>query len=277
MIAASVFVVLLLIFAQIVQSGGLAISSSRKHLTADAQAREVFSRFELDLSLMPNRSDLDVVLSSSNNAIFFLSEVPGFTNSPTNSSTLSLVGYRVNTTNAQLERLGKGLSWTNSPFLAYTNNSPTTNSTPLTKTTIHGIWSDVIGSAPAYSDGSDIAYDILADGVFRIFYYFQKKDGSFSLSLDPNALQGRFNDVAAIVLTLAILDGDSRKIVTDLSKLASALPDPTTANLPPTDTPARLWQDKVNNVTQFAADALIPVQAASRVRIYQRSFLLNAP
>jgi len=277
MVASAVLVMLVLLVAQIVQSGGLAISGSRKHLGADAQAREVFNRFDFDLSRMPKRPDLDAVLSSSNSAIFFLSEAPGFTANATDRGTLSLVGYRVNPTNAQLERLGKGLSWTSAPFLAYATNALTADSTPLPETTINGAWSPAIGSAPGYGDGSDICYDLLADGVFRIFYYFQKKDGTCSLSLDPNALQGRFHDVTAIVLTLAILDSDSRMSVSDTSKLASALPDPTAANLPPSDTPARLWQDKVNNITQFAADARIPLLAASRVRIYQRSFPLNTP
>lgn len=276
-VAAAVLMLLVLLVTQIVRSSGLVISGSRKHLGADAQAREVFNRFDFDLSRMPRRPDLDAVLSSSNNAIFFLSEVPGFSTNAADRGTLSLIGYRVNSTNAQLERLGRGLSWTNSLFLTYSTNSPATNSTPLPETTINGAWGPSVGSAPTYGDGSDPGYDLLADGVFRIFYFFQKKDGTCSLSLDPDARQGRFHDVAAIVLTLAILDGDSRKIVPDPSGLASALPDPTAANLPPNDTPARLWQDKVNNVTQFAADANIPVQAASRVRIYQRAFPLGSP
>ena len=74
MVAAAVLVMLVLLVAQIVQGGGLAISGSRKHLGADAQAREVFSRFDLDLSRMPKRPDLAAVLSAGNNAIFFFSE-----------------------------------------------------------------------------------------------------------------------------------------------------------------------------------------------------------
>ena len=276
MVAAAVLVMLVLLVAQIVQGGGLAISGSRKHLGADAQAREVFSRFDLDLSRMPKRPDLAAVLSAGNNAIFFFSEAPGF-NSSTNATdrgTLSLVGYRVNT-NAQLERLGKGLSWTNSPFLTYATAPLTTNSTPLSASTIDGVWSTAIGSPPG--TGLDSDYDLLADGVFRIFYYFQNKDGTCSLSPGTNALQSPFQNVAALVLTLAILDGDSRKIVGDTSRLASALPDPTAANLPPNGTPAQLWQDKVNSVYQFATAAGIPAKAASRVRIYQRTFPLNTP
>ena len=276
MVAASVLVMLVLMVAQIVQSGSMVISGSRKHLGADAQAREVFSRFDLDLGRMPKRPDMDAVLSSSNNAIFFFSEAPGFFTSTdaADRGTLALVGYRVNA-NAQLERLGKGLSWTTPLFLTYTTNAPTTNSTPLPASTIDGAWSSVIGSPPG--TGLDDDYHLLADGVFRIFYYFQKKDGTFSPFPGTNAIQGQFHDVTAIVLTLAILESDSRKIVSDTSRLASALGDPTQSDLDNKKLPAQLWQDKVNNTSTFAAAAGIPPKAASRVRIYQRSFPLNTP
>ncbi len=276
LVAATVLAMLVLLVAQIVRSGGLVISGSRKHLGADAQAREVFSRFDLDLSRMPKRPDLSAVLNSGNNAIFFFSESPGFHSStnPSDRGTLSLIGYRVNT-QAQLERLGKGLAWTDPVFLTYTTAPPATNSQALPASTIDGVWGPIIGSPPG--TGFDSDYDLLADGVFRIFYYFQNKDGTCSLTPGTNAIQGPFKNVAAVVLTLAILDGDSRQIVSDTSKLASALPDPTAGNLPPGNNPARLWQDAVSDVSKFAAAAGIPVNAASRVRIYQRSFPLYTP
>ncbi len=278
LVATAVLAMLVLLVATIVQSGNSVISGSRKHLSADAQAREVFSRFDLDLSRMPRRADLDAVLSSSNNALFFFSEAPGFYASANAAehNSLSLVGYRVNAS-AQLERLGKGLSWTDSLFLTYATNAPATNSTALPASTMDGVWGAVVGSPPAYGDGADPDYHLLADSVFRLFYCFRKKDGTYSLTLATNALQGKLHDASALVLTLAVLDGDSRKIVSDTTKLASALPDPIQADLDDGDLPATLWQDAVNDVPQFAAAAGIPEPAASRVRIYQRTFPLNRP
>jgi len=277
LVAAAVLVMLVIIIAQLVQSGNLLIAGSRRHLSADEQARAVFSRFDQDLARMPQRTDLSAVLSSSNNAIFFFSEAPGFYGSPSataDHNTLSLVGYRVNT-NAQLDRLGKGLSWTNLPSLTYATNAPAATSTPLASSTIPGAWAPVIGTAPAYGDGIDSDYHLLADGVFRIFYCFQAPSGGFSLSVATNALQPQFQNVAAIVLTLAVLDGDSRKTVSDVSKLAAALPDPTAAIVASGTLPAQLWQDAVDNVTQFSTAAGIPATTASRVRIYQRTFALG--
>lgn len=270
---------LILLIAQLVGSGRLVIAGSRKHLNADGQAREVFNRFGMDVAGMVIRADMDASLSASNDRIFFYSEAPGASSlSSSNRSTLALVGYRVGT-NAQLERLGKGLSWagTNSAvFLTYATNSIATNSTPLTASTLPGAWSQTVGSAPSF-DATDDAYHLLADGVFRVAYCFQKKDGTYSLSLDSNARKGAFNNTSAIILTLAILDGQSRKIVADPTKLATALPDPTQQNLDNGILPAQLWQNTVKNADAFAAAAGIPKPAASTVRIYQRSFPINSP
>lgn len=277
LVATAVLIILVTMVASIVQSGNTVISSSRKHLSADSEAREVFGQFGMDLARMPRRTDLDVLTSSSNNAIFFYSEAPGFqTASDTHQyNNLSLVGYRVND-KAQLERLGKGLNWENQPFLTYANQPVTTNSTPVDKSTIAGAWKDVVGTGPAYGDGVDDNYHLLAEGVFRVFYCFQTTDGTYTKSPTATALTGPLGDASALILTIAILDEDSRKIATNTSKLASALPEPDLSG-PNPKLPAEAWQSAVDNATKFAQDADIPVAAASRVRIYQRSFPLNTP
>lgn len=274
LVAMAVLAMLVLMVSQLVQSGTAVIAGSRKNLGADAQAREVFSRFALDVAQMVKRPDLDAVFSDQpgNKKVFFYSESPGFASSATNLSTLSLVGYRVGATTG-IERLGKGLPWSGSggvTFLTYTN-SIATNALPAS--TMAGTWPAVIGTAPDY-EGTDADYHPLAQGVFRLEYFFQKKDGSYTLARDQN--QG-FRDVSAIVLALAVLDGDSSKIATDTSKLAEALPGPTAANLTNNILPAELWQDIVNNSAAFASSAGIPQAAAARVRIYQRAFPLKTP
>jgi len=271
LVAIAVLVLLVLLASQIVQSGTAVMSGGRKNLGADAQAREVFSRLAMDLAQMPKRADLDAIFSDQdgNKKFFFYSEAAGFMASATNQGTLALVGYRVQT-NSGLERLGKGLTWSGSTspvFLTYSS----TSSNALAASTLVGDWSAAVGSGPSY-DGTDSDYHLLAPSVFRLEYCFQKKDGTYSLTRDPS--QG-FHDLAAIVVTVAVLDGDSRKIAPSISKLADALPSPTAANLAANILPAELWQNIVNNNAAFAFAAQIPPAAAARVKIYQRAFPLR--
>lgn len=278
LVATAVLALLVLLIASILQSGSIVISGSRKHLGADAEAREVFSQFGMDLARKPRRADLDVLLSASNSALFFYSEAPGFqSGSDTRQfNKLSLVGYRVNE-DAQLERLGKGLTWDSPPFLTYSVQPPTTNSVPLAASTIPGVWGQTVGSAPVYADGTDANYHLLAKGVFRLFYCFRKPDGSLILEPTPDPTRGKFADTSTLILTLAVLDEESRRPLSDTSKLATALPAPTQSDLTAGRLPAEIWQAAVNNNAQFAADAGIPAATAARVRIYQRSFPLDSP
>jgi prepilin-type N-terminal cleavage/methylation domain-containing protein len=291
LVAMAVLAMLVVMVAQLVKSSVAVIAGSRKNLGADAQAREVFSRFSLDVAQMVKRPDVDAVFSTNspgNKAMFFFSESPGFATTANNLSTLSLVGYRVGTNG--VERLGKGLTWSganSATFLTYANSTAATNTAnALSGSTLPGAWSAVVGSAPAYADGNgddgsgNNYYHSLATGVFRIEYCFQKKDGTYTLARD--SIQG-FRDVAAIILSLAVLDGDSRKIATGNpatvnSNLAAALPfDVSNLAATPPKLPAQLWQDTINNSATFAVNAGIPQAAASKVRIYQRAFPLNAP
>ncbi len=280
-ILAAVFVLALLIVlvAQLMQSGMLVISGSRKNLNAAAQAREVFNCFALDVLGMPKRVDLSPVVSAGNDKLFFYSEAPGFSAaSPASLSTLSLVGYRV-TPKAQLDRLGKALTWAGagSPvFLTYTTASLAADSTPLPGSTLEGAWASVLGSSPDFNGSDPDSYHLLADGVFRIAFTFQNGDGSYSLAPGGNVIEGKLENTGAIILTLAILDGESRKMVTNPGGLAAALPDISQADLDAGNLPASLWNAVVSNAG-FAASAGIPQAAAAKVRIYQRTFPLNTP
>lgn len=278
LVAVSVLVLLLLLVMEIVQSGTLVIGGSRKHLAADAEAREMFNRFAIDLAGMIRRADMDAVFTNAagtNAAMIFYSESPGFFASgvtATNRSPLSLIGYRVK--DAKLERLGKGLAWTGNSdtpvYLTYATNNLATNSTPVSGSTITDVWGTL-------SSSNDPDYHLQADGVFRFAFCFRKKDGTYSLTLPTDPVSGAFSTVSSVVLTLAVLDDESRKIVKDTSKLATALDNPTEANMAAGTLPGKIWQENVADAQTFASKAGIPVSAASRVRIYQRSFPLNTP
>ena len=75
--------------------------------------------------------------------------------------------------------------------------------------------------------------------------------------------------MAAIVVTIAILDGDSHRLVTDYEPLINLLPDAEDGH-----SPAKAWNDIVLS-PGFATAANLPPQAAGSVRIYERYFYLD--
>jgi hypothetical protein len=92
----------------------------------------------------------------------------------------------------------------------------------------------------------------------------------------PNGL----SDVTAIVVAIAVLDTNSRKIVTtsQLGNAAEYLTD-FTEPAAPSSTPtlvATTWQNTLNQASPtFASLSGIPTAAASQIRVYQRFFYLN--
>ena len=77
-------------------------------------------------------------------------------------------------------------------------------------------------------------------------------------------------DISAVVVTLAILDSNTRKIVTGNIN-GAALLDAGSNSV------ANTWMTALNNPVNFAAASGIPVAAVDRVRIYQRTFYLANP
>jgi hypothetical protein len=92
-------------------------------------------------------------------------------------------------------------------------------------------------------------------------------------------------DVRAIVVAIAILDPNSRKLLTpaELGSISAALLDPTedtnsTTGLlaQPPHLMAEVWQNAISGASPtFASAAAIPIEAAAQIRIYQRFFYLN--
>ena len=311
LVSMTVLVLLIALVSQIVNSTANLTKNSGKHMDSDSQARDVFDRLAVDIAGMVLRPDADTlfVKSAGNDKMFFYSETPayfsadasGATPSLQNDSPLSLIGYRVNqnlTPLLQLERLGKGLTWTGTPngvqggaavFLTFPTPNPTPTPgtaavsptpSPVPGSTLAGNWTNAIGSSPGYNDGVDADYRVLSSNVFRLEFCFLMKNGMLSPQpyTAPNTSPKGMQDVSAIIVAIGILDDSSRKIVTNTSQLVSALKD-----FPVSDDQqeaainplmATLWQDQINAST-FAQSAGLPAEAASAVRVYQRFFYLN--
>ena len=78
-------------------------------------------------------------------------------------------------------------------------------------------------------------------------------------------------DISAIVVTLAVLDSNSRKIIT--GNLSSAALVDAASGTPV----AKTWMDYLNNPANIASASGIPLPAAAQVRVYQRTFYLANP
>jgi type II secretory pathway component PulJ len=135
---------------------------------------------------------------------------------------------------------------------------------------------------------------IIADAIFRMEFCFQVKDPSkyggrtFVVPVAPGAqpwanasfsgtgastnatnptMRQVNTDVAAVIVTIAVLDPKSRAMLTaaNIADAARALPDGDDPSV------ASAWITAINN-GKFKSDSKLTQVAASQVRVYQRSF-----
>jgi len=388
MVALAVLSLLVLLIAQLFTSASQVTRASTVRLDADTEARLVLDRMAADFTWMLRRPDVDfhfvkqvpsggAPTTAPSDTFFFFSEVPGYYDpvETVPESNVSLVGYRINSTTYQLERLARGLSWdadnaTKSGipaiFLTYDNYAGTsttlTDYTPDILSTILGNWPNI--DQTTYTDAY---FHVLGASVFRLEFCYFLKDGTYSVvpainyaainangvpsttgntSVSNNLNAGSaptpskgsptygvgsrwydstnnhayictsapanvsnaavwrplgMADVQAIVVTIAILDQTSQKLLgstpsTGLKSITQFLTDPTWNNAtgamssPPAPTisvgsgatattpilMAQSWLNTVNGTggTTFAPPG-IPKAAANQVRVYQRFFYLN--
>ncbi len=299
----------ILIVNRLVNSASIVTTVGNKHMDADNQARSVLDRMAVDIAQMVKRSDVDYYLKNGaapnsvggamsggttgvNDQIAFFSTVSGYP--PTGAqSSISLVAYRVNSNSGspnynKLVRIGRGLTW----------NGVSSTDTPIVffPLTIAAKW-------PAAVDPTttDTGYEeVIGPQVFRFeYYYFLKSriDPSSGATKPPNPLNNTpwdttlshtavngLQDISAIGVTIAIIDPQSRALVSEdsqhLGKLIGQMsdfsltmhPSPTQAPCAFGTTAAQLgdldaqWQCAVNTTTA------VPRAAASAIHIYSRLF-----
>ena len=291
LVAMAVLVLLVALISQLFSSASLSSIASRKRIDSDSAARIALGIMASDFAKMVRRPDVDAIFAKipGNDKVFFYSEAPGYL-APAlaaDKSTVSLVGYRINNTTFQFERLGKALSWSGTgSSLVFLNFgvAPTPSATPVPSTTLAGAWPATLGTTPNYN-GVDDDYQIVSDAVFRFAFCFMDQSGKYFLpdvntwrawADDDNNGVLNLNEVRAVVLTVAVLEKTSRKIVPDMSKLAAALPDASITDLQASQPKlmAATWKEKIES-PDFASLAGVPAPAAGAVRVYQRVIYLN--
>jgi type II secretory pathway component PulJ len=264
LVAVAVLMILVVLVAQIVGSASSLTAAGHKRMDADDEARLVMDRIAADLSGMPRRSDLSLLLVNNrgNDELYFVSRSPGYAplRSASNSG-MTLVGYRVNTNGFQ--RVGKGLGWDD---LAYSG------------TITNGI-----------KDPDD--YHTIAPSVLRVEYALLMKPGTINYDasetnkigsnslvnpsyLKTNCLGQAINNVAALQVVIAVLDQTSRKIVSPTS-LEGLGGDGVFSDFYPLGADASASGVRFGQWIQNAPKAPAPKAAAGQIRIYQRHFPIN--
>jgi hypothetical protein len=288
LVTVGILVMIVLLFTQLLNSAATITTLGHKQMNADSQARQLLDRMASDFAKMVKRSDVDYYLKSSaaaplrrvlqpgNDQIAFYSTLTGYYPSSGSPSPVSLVAYRVNSQN-KLERMGKGLLWNGStptagptppvlfipiplasPLPTSELPSPTPNPIPTPA------WPQA-GNATADAD-----YEVVGPQVFRFEYYYLLRNGSLSdipwyTSSAPNGMQ----DVAAVVVDIALIDPKSKVLLTDaqVATLAAGLSD---YGMVPGQLRAT-WQTYLDGITT------LPRPAISGIRLYERYFYLSPP
>ncbi|XHR27575.1 MAG: type II secretion system protein J [Chthoniobacteraceae bacterium] len=312
MVAGTVLLILIMIVTEMVSNTMLLTNQGRDQVEADNAARMVFDRMALDFDKMINRRDVDYIFKNrtadepmiGNDALFFYSEAPAYTSSTSGFGTVALVGYRVvtsasNTINGVqvpvLERLGKRLSVEGAAGASSAGTMVFGSPSSGTAGSFTEYWPGIGSKSNVYTDGTDACYHVLSSQVVRMETAFllksvTKADGTvisgslskYSYHTEPELghtdISGTnyrgLDDVAAVVVSLAILDNSSRRMIGSnniYTSLINALDD---YNPDSGLTMAEAWKAKIESGT-FAKDTGLSKAVASQVRVYQRFFYLK--
>jgi prepilin-type N-terminal cleavage/methylation domain-containing protein len=269
LVAMAVLALLIGIVAQVVLLTSQAIAINSKKLDAAGQARFFFDRLASDLAARPIRTDLGGTVFNKvagNDDFQFYSQVPAY-GATTATRQISLVSYRVaasttpSATPIQLQRGVLGTSWTaNAANMVYF-----VPPTPLTG-------SPAIPNLNSATYDSD--YDILADGAFRMEFCYLLNTGKLvSTATAP------YSNVSGIVVAIAVLDAQSRKLLGDpassagmnaqisaMSNLSNTLHDSQDGN-----DPLSVWT--ADFTSSFGSG--YPKPAIQNIRFYQRTFYVQ--
>lgn len=286
LVSMSIFVLLVVVITQLFNSASAVTIGGNKHMDADSQARLVLDRMAIDFAHIVKRPDVDYYFlknsgpGNPNDQMAFFSESTGYypaaVNGDTPKSNVSLVGYRINTAN-QLERLNKALIW-NGVTASTTGASGTGGLLPTDRPMVY-LPQTLLGTWPTIT-GTDSDYQVIGDQVYRMEICYLVKSGTQNATLSdtpytaPDTSYNGLQDVAAIVVSIAVLDSKSRLLASAASLAASAgkLEDVSGATI--AVPPATLWQTDIRNGIQNGTIGL-PKSAATQIRVYQRYFYLD--
>ncbi|HSI84271.1 MAG TPA: hypothetical protein VK970_10845 [Candidatus Methylacidiphilales bacterium] len=90
-----------------------------------------------------------------------------------------------------------------------------------------------MGTAPSSEGSSTTDFRVLGDLVFRMEFCFLRKDGTNSNTSAVNSIPTTdlLRDVSGIVVAIAVMDEEGRKMSSSLSSLIASLPDAAESDL----------------------------------------------
>lgn len=279
LVSITILVLLVAFVSQLINSVSSVTTQTGRRMDSDAQVRVIFDRLANDFASMVRRQDVDYIFAkqTGNDTMYFYSEAPAYFDSSLGSgvkSTVSLVGYRINSA-FQLERLSRGLTWDGTVAPSPSPGgmvflTPSGSASPISSSTIAGVWPTAVGSAPNYSNGTGSDYHVLGDQVYRLEISFLQTDGAVNSAV--NSYDGLQN-VAAIVVALGMLDTSSRVVVAQNGQIPAATGNQMITELPDSQdgtATMQIWKS-----SDYLTNSGIPRTAAAQLRIYERMFNLN--
>ena len=321
LISIVILALLILVVTQVISTTATTVRPANKHIDTDTEARTVFDRMAVDFAQMLKRPDVDYYVKANaikypghsgghkkggggpgggqtdlNDYIAFYAQAPGYSSG----SPMSLVAYRINGLSSspaynKLERRGEGLLWNG--ISNYNQNSATANPIFFLPVLIQNIWS-CTGNNPCVianstSQTKDLPYlETIGPNVFRFEYCYLLKNGKATdTPWDQEAGHTSINglaDVEAIGVTIAVIDPQSRSLLTNgdsnetnLLNLQLLMEDFRTSpgrgvggtkNV--IDQEAQ-WNEVITDPVTYPQTANMPRAALSAIRVYSRSFDLK--
>jgi hypothetical protein len=292
LVATVVLIIIVLFVTRLVNHAAVIVGQGTKHMDTESHVRPFFDRLAVDIDQMVKRTDVSYYLrnqssssADNNDRMAFFSSAPGYynDNGAGYNSRFSVVAYRVNTDRTspsyyKAERMAKGLPlnaspYTDTPLLFFDNANLN-----LVTTTIDTYWPTATRPSPDpsyYSADPYQKYELVGQQVFRFEYYYLTSASPATLVASPagwtSANTIKITDIAAIVVAVAAIDPQSRKLLqeADVKNIADLLPKFTSG------TPGALlaqWQNVLNTDATINA---MPRPALQGIRLYERYFYLN--
>ncbi len=274
LVALTVLGLMVLALSQMMGAVITATTGGFKHMDSDTQARMALDRIAYDVSKIVRRTDVDYYFQKNavgSDQMAFYSESGGYYPSTVTTSAqesnVSLVGYRINSSN-QLERLSKGLAWSGVSGLPSGAN-PMVFLPQTICTGANATWPGILTTGSS----SDADYQVIGEQIFRLEICFLVKNSTNNATLSdnpwltPDTSVNGLQDVVAIVVGIAVIDTQGAKLTstTTLASAANAFSKDNMTATPPLS-PLQVWQAQINSGATFGLSKL----AASQLRIYQR-------